>query len=130
MSNLQTETIQVAAVATAMVEDLNYGVADSSKLLSPVADNHRIKDPRQNTKTITSPVLSQVFKERQRQDEKWGPQHHDPLVWLMILMEEVGELAEEVLGDGTDLPTPRSLAIEMAFLGEEAKAWLEHSALG
>lgn len=32
-----------------------------------------------------------------RQDCKWGEQNHDDEVWLAILMEEVGELAEAVL---------------------------------
>lgn len=35
--------------------------------------------------------------ERQRQDEKWGVQNHEPEWWLTILMEEVGELAQAIL---------------------------------
>lgn len=43
-------------------------------------------------------VLRDVARERQRQDEKWGPQNHHPAWWMSILMEEVGEAAQEVLG--------------------------------
>jgi NTP pyrophosphatase (non-canonical NTP hydrolase) len=42
-------------------------------------------------------VLRDVVKERQRQDAKWGPQDHHPVWWMSILMEEVGEAAQEVL---------------------------------
>ncbi len=28
---------------------------------------------------------------------KWGPQHHPPAVWFLILSEEVGELAQAIL---------------------------------
>lgn len=42
----------------------------------------------------TAPML-EVLKERLRQDQKWGEQNHDPMVYLSILMEEVGEAAKE-----------------------------------
>lgn len=35
--------------------------------------------------------------ERYKQFEKWGPQEHSLPVFLTILSEEVGELAEEIL---------------------------------
>jgi NTP pyrophosphatase (non-canonical NTP hydrolase) len=41
-------------------------------------------------------AYASVFKERQRQTEKWGEQNHEPIAWMGILMEEVGELAEAV----------------------------------
>lgn len=43
--------------------------------------------------------LVEVLEERVRQDEKWGEQNHEPPVWMAILMEEVGELAQAVLAD-------------------------------
>jgi NTP pyrophosphatase (non-canonical NTP hydrolase) len=46
----------------------------------------------------TFAVLRDVAAERQRQDQKWGPQDHPPEWWLAILVEEVGEAAQEVLG--------------------------------
>jgi len=82
MSNLRTETIQVAAVAAAMAEDFRYGEADATR---------RRGDAQQAVK-----VSYEVYEERVRQDDKFGEQHHAPAVWLAILMEEVGELANEI----------------------------------
>jgi len=42
-------------------------------------------------------VSIDVQIERDRQDDKWGEQNHDPLTWGAILTEEVGELAQAVL---------------------------------
>lgn len=41
--------------------------------------------------------ISDILAERKRQDAKWGEQNHDPITWLAILMEEVGETAKEAL---------------------------------
>jgi NTP pyrophosphatase (non-canonical NTP hydrolase) len=41
-------------------------------------------------------VLSDVDKERTRQDKKWGKQRHDYGTWLQILIEEVGEVAQSM----------------------------------
>jgi hypothetical protein len=41
-------------------------------------------------------ALASVVQERNRQDEKWGEQNHDPIFWLGILGEEFGELCEAV----------------------------------
>lgn len=43
---------------------------------------------------ISQSVLSKVFKERERQNDLWGTQRHDWGTWLIILMEEVGEVAQ------------------------------------
>lgn len=45
----------------------------------------------------TQEALHEVAKERQRQDDKCGVQRHDPLTWLAILGEEVGEVNKAVL---------------------------------
>jgi NTP pyrophosphatase (non-canonical NTP hydrolase) len=51
-------------------------------------------------------ALTDVIKERSRQDAKWGEQNHSPEMWLTILMEEVGEAAQSILeskfGGSTD----------------------------
>jgi len=52
------------------------------------------KDGR-NMNTRIQALIS-VDIERNRQDEKWGEQNHDPQYWTGILMEEVGEYAEAV----------------------------------
>lgn len=46
----------------------------------------------QHAKMQTS--ITEVFRERIRQEEKWGEQDHSPADWMMILMEEVGEFAQ------------------------------------
>lgn len=43
-----------------------------------------------------TPALINVMEERERQDEKWGEQNHDPAVWISILGEEFGELCQAV----------------------------------
>jgi NTP pyrophosphatase (non-canonical NTP hydrolase) len=45
----------------------------------------------------TNEVLSEVKKERQKQEAKWGQQNHEPAQWLMILGEEVGEANKAAL---------------------------------
>lgn len=58
------------------------------------------------THTVT--VLRDVEMERVRQDEKWGQQDHSPSGWLVVLMEEVGEAAQQVaMGFVDPLPEPR-----------------------
>ena len=42
-------------------------------------------------------ALNDVTLECERQDTKWGEQNHDPFIYLTILMEEVGELAQAAL---------------------------------
>lgn len=76
---LREELIQVAAVAVAIVEDLDFGKAHIG------GDSYHLD------------VVYEVIDERHRQDAKWGPQHHDIPVWLAILMEEVGEAAKAYL---------------------------------
>jgi NTP pyrophosphatase (non-canonical NTP hydrolase) len=51
-----------------------------------------------DTTVNTFATLLDVARERQRQDAKWGEQAHPPEWWLAILVEEVGEAAQEVLG--------------------------------
>jgi len=46
--------------------------------------------------SVTS-VLTEVMHERDRQHDKWGEQNHSRLLWLAILVEEVGEVAKASL---------------------------------
>ncbi|MEK3887473.1 hypothetical protein [Bacillus sp. FSL K6-3431] len=43
---------------------------------------------------LNNEVLDAVYDERYLQLKKWGLQRHSYGVWLMILMEEVGEVAQ------------------------------------
>lgn len=42
-------------------------------------------------------VLAAIARERARQDAEWGHQDHDPVRWISILAEDVGEAAEAAL---------------------------------
>ena len=42
-------------------------------------------------------IIDQILYERSMQDEKWGEQNHNPVEWMSILMEEVGEASKEAL---------------------------------
>ena len=42
-------------------------------------------------------LIDDVINERERQEKKWGEQNHDPITWVAILMEEVGELAQAAI---------------------------------
>lgn len=58
-------------------------------------------------------ALSDVLKERERQDEKWGVQDHGAFVWITILVEEIGEFTEAAL-KGYNLDVLRKEAVQMA----------------
>lgn len=44
-------------------------------------------------------VLDDVLFERRKQVSKWGQQDHDEDRWMVILMEEVGEVARAIFDD-------------------------------
>lgn len=41
-------------------------------------------------------VINDINCERDRQNYKWGEQHHDYNTWLTILVEEVGEVSQAI----------------------------------
>jgi NTP pyrophosphatase (non-canonical NTP hydrolase) len=66
-----------------------------------------------------SQSLASVLDERERQEQKWGEQNHDPFTYLTILVEEVGEFAQAALhlkygGRYGELNHLREEAIHMA----------------
>ena len=67
-------------------------------------------------------VLQAINDERDRQDVKWGEQNHTPLVWLAILMEEVGELAQEII---QDYPAGHKIRNEATQVAAVAIAFIE-----
>ena len=60
-----------------------------------------VHDVNRNPKIIDLMVKVNldVYKERLRQNEKWGLQRHDMGRWLSILVEEVGEFAQAMQSD-------------------------------
>lgn len=97
------ELIQVAAVAVAIVEDMDTGVgANLSRYQS---------------------ILAEVQAERFRQNAKWSDQHHDdPIVWLAILAEEVGEAARTF--DRTNRSDPERTLVEQLADAETVARWI------
>lgn len=67
--------------------------------------------------TIQRAAIVDIIAERLRQDEKWGVQNHDPLKWLAIETEELGEVAKECLRwhfGGRDLANYRKEMVQVA----------------
>jgi len=69
-----------------------------------------------------------ILAERDRQDRKWGEQNHDHQWWMLILMEEVGELAQAVLERqfGGSHGTPQQIKAEAVQVAAVAHAFLEY----
>ena len=85
LADFRTELIQTAAVCASIIEDIDFGVADYARPDSSDPDSDSMSY-QQGTS-----VMLEISKERFRQDEKWGPQHHRMSDWLSILGEEFGE---------------------------------------
>lgn len=72
-----------------------------------------------------------ICRERERQNEKWGEQNHEPFKWLAILGEEVGEVNKACLEtfdwkrgtfDGKNLSEIRTELVQVAAV---TKAFIE-----
>ena len=59
-----------------------------------------------------------VLKERRNQDGKWGYVEHNGPEWLSILMEEVGEMCQDI-NQGNDYKE------ELIQVAAVAQRWLE-----
>ncbi len=119
--SIETEAIQVAAVAAALVEDC------TKPSVVPQGERSGLRGRRWWDPIEL--VLRMVRDERTRQEEKWGRQRHAPLEWLMILAEEVGELAAEVDERPGGDADARSVEVTrlLGEAGREATKWIrEH----
>jgi NTP pyrophosphatase (non-canonical NTP hydrolase) len=72
--------------------------------------------------TNRNEIFELINKERDKQDAKWGalPRHLSDVVWLTILVEEVGECAQAILK--CDWSNLKAEIIQVATV---AIAWLE-----
>lgn len=102
LENFRTELIQTAAVCAAIIEDIDNGVANHNQIIS-VDTSAEHGEGSHHTYHAGWKVLDEISAERDRQDEKWGPQHHDLAFWMSILGEEVGE-AFKALNDDLLFP--------------------------
>ena len=117
--SVETEAIQVAAVAVALVEDCTRVAAHHAGGPGGRRPGRRWWDPIEL-------VLGMIRDERLRQEEKWGEQRYTPVEWLMILAEEVGELAAVVTDPDEDGADARSRAVRqlLGAAGQEARKWI------
>ena len=75
---------------------------------------------------IQRKILNEITDERIRQDAKWGPQYHNDSIWGMILMEEVGEVAQSVVDSMLDEKQHlANIKKELIQVAAVAVAWLE-----
>lgn len=88
--NFRIELIQTAAVIVSALEDLDYGMADSSVMQETPEGFHQGQ-----SRTIVNLIL----EERRRQDAKWGPKHHRMADWLVLIGEEYGEACKAYVDD-------------------------------
>ncbi len=58
----------------------------------------------------TTNHIANISCELDDQDEQWGPQNHSIQTWMILLVEEIGELAQEI-NNITDCP-PSILATQ------------------
>jgi NTP pyrophosphatase (non-canonical NTP hydrolase) len=67
-------------------------------------------------------IFDLINNERDKQDKKWGalPRCLSDMVWLTVLLEEVGECAQAVLKRDWD-----NLKVEIIQVATVAIAWLE-----
>lgn len=70
-------------------------------------------------------IINAIAKERARQKEKWGEQNHDDFIWLSILTEEVGELAQAALHDRFGGKAAGTLETELVQAATVAIQWIE-----
>lgn len=68
---------------------------------------------------INSP-LKAIAAERQRQDAKWGEQNHQPGQWMLILNEELGEVAKSILENDR-----ANYLVELTQAAAVLVAWIE-----
>ena len=86
--SLRDELIQVAAVAVAIVTDMDKGSTGIARLDSPLAE----------WDSNTTRILTDIIDERERQEAKWGTRYDVPVSdWLVILGEEFGEACRAAL---------------------------------
>lgn len=61
-----------------------------------------------------------IQMERQRQDSKWGQQNHQGPFWMLIALEEFGEVSKALLEGDTD-----NYILELVQTSAVLVAWLE-----
>lgn len=109
------ELVQVAAVCLAAAQVDDVGTTSLGN------DNEGV-----NGRFALERLLNEVREERRRQELKWGTRTGEmakPVEWLCVLMEEVGEVAEEI---AKTTPQPMlGIVSDIVAVGNVARAILE-----
>jgi hypothetical protein len=114
---IETEAIQVAATAAALVEDCQRPASPRRRPAEGLSAR-KWWDPGEM-------VLGMVRDERKRRAEESGARRRLPLEWLMVLAAEVGELADAV--SASTPPDGAALAAcdDLRRAAAAARRWLE-----
>lgn len=118
MSNYRTELIQVAAAALAAAQ---VAEVDTTALGINTAEAARGQGSLEN-------LLAEVREERRRQELKFGTQNGrdaPPDLWLVLLAEELGEVAEEITKKQFRFYGSLDIVRDVIALGWRARAFLE-----
>lgn len=70
-------------------------------------------------------VLEEIWRERQRQDAKWGEQNHSDELWLAIVTEELGEASKAILEQRFGGGVLDDIRVELLQAAAVMAAWLE-----
>lgn len=76
-----------------------------------------------NTQSVTELVIA----ERQRQITKWGKQDHPLYVWILIIQEEIGEVAKAVL-ENDPMQLIINEAVQTAAVAVQIMEWVSEKA--
>lgn len=74
-----------------------------------------------------------IQEERLRQDRRWGEQNHDPITWMSILTEEVGEAAHaanENKWNGQSIDGFKEEMVQVAAVAQAVVECLERASEG
>ena len=78
-------------------------------------------------------ILSAIEAECRQQEEEWGDNaertNQSPELWLVILVEEVGEVAKEVCEIWNGRGSTSDLRMELGQVAAVAISWIEASAI-
>jgi NTP pyrophosphatase (non-canonical NTP hydrolase) len=66
-------------------------------------------------------IFDLVKAERTKQDAKWGQQNHEARSWMLIAMEEIGEISKAVLEEDF-----QNYIVELVQTTAVLTAWLEN----
>ncbi len=95
--------------------EMNQDVFRTIQAVFPVEENPPVSVFGTRAQTM---ALAAILAERKAQDAKWGYVEHDGPKWLSILMEEVGEMCQDI-NEGKDYKE------ELIQVAAVAMKWLE-----